>query len=63
MSDDKPRYVTTGELADKLETLRWQIVAALLGGQTVAAIVAAFITRTTPAEASRTALDFFSSLL
>ena len=25
MTDGKPRYVTTGELADKLQSLRWEM--------------------------------------
>lgn len=64
-----PQYVTSGELAWKLETvdakisaLRWQMVAALLGGQALAGITAALVTRTTPAEAGRVALTLLAAV-
>lgn len=61
---EKHEYVTPGELASKIETveakldtLKWQGIAALAGGQVVAGVAAALITRTTPADAGRTALQ------
>ena len=40
----------------KLNALTWRLTAMFLGGQVLAGTVAALITRTTPAEAGRTAL-------
>lgn len=47
----------------KLNSLQWKMVSALLGGQVLASLVAAVITRTTPADVGRSALAFIDSLL
>lgn len=67
---ERHEYVTPGELASKIETidakftaLRWQLAAALLGGQALAGLVAALVTRTTPAEAGRVAWAALNSLV
>jgi hypothetical protein len=46
----------------KLSALRAWGVAALLGGQALAGLLAALVTRTTPADAGRTALAFINHL-
>lgn len=67
---EKHDYVTSGELAAKLETvdaklssLRAWMVAAFLGGQALAGLVAALITRTTPMDVSRAAAALFAQLI
>jgi hypothetical protein len=45
-----------------LSALRAWGVAALLGGQALAGLLAALVTRTTPADAGRTALAFINHL-
>lgn len=67
---ERSDFVTPGELASKIETveaklstLRWQMIAALVGGQAVAGATASLVTRTTPDEtaalAVRAVLSFF----
>jgi hypothetical protein len=61
---DEPKYVTTGELASKIETvdatisaLRAWGVAAFLGGQALAGVIGGMVaSHTTPVDAGRTAL-------
>ena len=47
----------------KLDSLKWRMIAALLGGQVLAGTLAAVITRTSPGEASRGAWQILSSLI
>jgi hypothetical protein len=56
--DDIERHVDL-----KLNSLKWQMVSALLGGQVLAGTVAAVITRTTPADAGRVALRAIEALI
>lgn len=42
----------------KLDGLKWRMIAALVGGQALAGLVAAVVTRTTPAEAAARAAGF-----
>jgi hypothetical protein len=61
---DEPKYVTTGELASKIETVDAKIsalrawgVAAFLGGQALAGVIGGMVaSHTTPVDAGRTAL-------
>lgn len=46
----------------KLDSLKWRMTATLLGGQVLAGLTAAIVTRTTPAEAGRVALVLLSTL-
>jgi hypothetical protein len=46
----------------KLDSLKWRMIAALLGGQVVAGAVAAVITKTSPAQAGQVALDLLANL-
>jgi hypothetical protein len=66
---ERHEYVTPGELASKIETVDAKIsalrawgVAAFLGGQALAGLVAALVTRTTPADAGRVAARAVASL-
>lgn len=63
------QYITSGELGAKLEVvdakltaIRWQMVAALIGGQAVAGLVAALITRTSPNDVWNGTLSVLSAL-
>lgn len=47
----------------KLNSLKWQMISALLGGQVLAGLTAAVITRTSPAEAGRLALAALAHLV
>lgn len=47
----------------KLDSLKWRMISALLGGQVLAGTVAAVITRTTPADVGRTALAVVHAIL
>jgi hypothetical protein len=49
-------------LAEKMKTKTAWAVSMFLGGQAIAGLTAALVTRTTPAEATRTALAFLFSL-
>lgn len=46
----------------KLDALKAWGVAAFIGGQALAGLIGAIVTRTTPAEAGRVALDLLQSL-
>lgn len=56
--------MTEKTTAAKIDGLKWRMIAALLGGQTLAGVVATLLaTRTTPVEAGRAALAAFTYLL
>lgn len=50
-------------LTAKLVAMRWQMAAALVGGQALAGLVAAAVTKTTPAEAGRAAAAVLRNLI
>lgn len=47
----------------KLTAMTWRLTAMVLGGQVLAGAIAAVITRTTPAEAGRTAFAAILNLI
>lgn len=48
--------------AAKIDGLKWRMISALLGGQVLAGMVAAVITRTSPMDAGRVALALLTYL-